>query len=616
VTNEETSPKRSTGAAECSASTRLLARKSRDAHVIERATRTVLVIDVVESARLIEQDEESVIARWLDLAAFVKSSLLPAHSGRLVKHLGDGMLVDFEGPTAAVAAAFAVQEAAAHANVGIAPEQQILLRIGIEEGEVAVAHGDIYGHAPNLASRLAGLADPGGVVVSARARDRLTDPLDADIEDLGECHLKHIRQPVRAFRLRPPGPQPRLPPCITLDALRPILAVIPFNARQVEPEHQVLGEVLAEEVIRSLSRSREIGVISRLSTSVLSGRGLAVAEIGAHLNAHYVLSGVYRVRDQRIVLDIELAETGTSTIVWAERLENSIASLIAAERELVEGVVEGVANAVILRELQRARLQPLPTLQSYTLLLAAITLMHRQGSPSEFERSRQLLEALIERFPRQAIANAWLANWHVLRVQQGWSSDSRRDGEAASDCTRRALDVDPDCSLALAIDGLVNTNLLKRLDVAEERYSRAIETNPNDGLAWLLKGTMHAFRGEGPVAVDNTQRALRLSPLDPQRYFIDSLAATACNADCQFESAIALCKRSLKANRRHTSTLRTLAIAQWELGRHDEARTTGAELLRLEPGLTLSGWLKRSPSADFDVGQRWKRVLQAVGVPN
>ena len=149
--------------------------------------------------------------------------------------------------------------------------------------------------------------------------------------------------------------------------------------------------------------------------------------------------------------------------------------------------------------------------------------------------------------------------------------------------TKRALDIDPDCSLALAIDGFVHTNLLKKLDIAQERYNHAIVANPSNPLAWLLKGTLHAFMGEGQQAVDNTQRALKLSPLDPHRYFYDSLAATACLAAYRYEDALELAQRSLRANRKHTSTLRAMAIAQWQLGRHDEARQTVQELMKLEP---------------------------------
>jgi tetratricopeptide (TPR) repeat protein len=176
--------------------------------------------------------------------------------------------------------------------------------------------------------------------------------------------------------------------------------------------------------------------------------------------------------------------------------------------------------------------------------------MHRQ-SPVDYERARRALQLVVDRAPRRAEPRAWLAKWHVLKLMQGWSHDIRDDAQAAIDETQRALDLDPGCSLALAVDGLVQTHFTKRFDVAQQRYETAVDCNPNDSLAWLLKGTLHAFRGEGVDALHDSKRALRLSPLDPIRYFYDSLSATAALAGGEPARAVELAERSLKANRRH-----------------------------------------------------------------
>jgi len=404
-------------------------------------------------------------------------------------------------------------------------------------------------------------------------------------------------------------------PAFSPGELRPTLAVIPFASRDAAADHHVLGEVLAEELIRELSRSPDLNVISRLSTSAFRWRQVTLAEINAHLSADYVLSGVYRADARQVVLDVELAEARSAQVVWTQRLEDRIAGILGGEQELIGRVVADVRAAVMSRELQRARSQALPTLKSYTLLMGAIALMHRM-SRQDFEKARNLLQTLIDRATRQSIAHAWLANWHVLRVQQGWSADPAQDAQLALRNTNRALDADPECSLALAIDGFVHTNLLKRLDVAQERYDLAIQTNPNNSLAWLLKGTMHAFMGDGKRAVDCTQRALSLSPIDPHRYFYDSLAATACNAAHQYEYGLKLAQRSLRANRTHTSTLRTMAVAQWQLGLEEDARETVQELLRLEPTLTVSRFLQRSPAAPYQTGREWSHALRQAGLPD
>ena len=282
-------------------------------------------------------------------------------------------------------------------------------------------------------------------------------------------------------------------------ALAPSIAVIPFRSRLADPQHELLGEVLADEIIGALSRAADLKVISRLSTSPLRGRDATPGEMGAILGAAYVLSGEYRVLGARYTLAIELAEARSAHIVWSLNLKGSVAGILSGEDEPIDRVVAEVSAAIMARELHRAQTQALPTLETYTLLIGAIALMHRL-SLHDFERARQMLEAVTERAPRLAVPHAWLAEWHVLRVQQGWADDPHAEARLALDCSKRALDDDPECSLALDIDGFIHTNLLKRLDIANDRYDRALEANPNDSLAWLLKGTMHAFKGEGELA--------------------------------------------------------------------------------------------------------------------
>ena len=581
----------------------------------EWVMRTLLFVDVVESVRLMEENENDVVRRWRQLVGVVERDILPPHHGRLVKSLGDGLLLEFSTVPPAMKAAFAVQRACASVNTGVPPSQHILVRSGAHVGHLVADEHDVYGSGVNLAARLTALAGPGEIVVSADVRDQITPVLDADIEDLGSCYLKHVHEPVRAYRVGPPGPQPVIEPgTISMPQLRPTVAVIPFAERAGKPEHRVVGEVLADEIISKLSRSTELNVISRLSTTVFRGRDAPIDVVSGYLSAHYVLSGAYRKVGSKLRLNVELASADHGTVIWSESMEGNAHALVSGRDGIVDNIVNGVSMTIMARELQRAQSQPLPTLESYTLLMGAIALMHRL-SLQDFDRSRQMLQALTERVPRQAVPWAWLAKWHVLRVQQGWSDDPAIDAQLALDCGRRALSADPQCSLALVIAGLVHTNLLKQLDVAQEHYDLALRVNPNDSLAWLLKGTLHAFRGEGKLATDNTQRALKLSPLDPHRYFYDSLAATAALSAGQYKRAIELANRSLRANRTHTSTFRALAISQWQLGLQDDARKTVSELLRLEPSLTIKRYLERSPSSEFGTGKIWSDALREAGVP-
>ena len=582
---------------------------------LTRNTKVLLVMDVVESVRIMEQDQDGFVRRWQQLVEEAEQNVLPLHGGRIVKSLGDGLMLEFASAQGGVKAAFALHNFTRQANVRLRPEQQMHLRIGGHLASFVTDQHDIYGTDVNLTSRVSTLAGPGETVMSAELRDHLTAGLDADIEDLGECHLKHVENPVRAYRAGPVGHAPviQLGNMVRMD-LRPTIAVIPFALRSHEPGHEMLGEALADEVIAALSRTSELHVISRLSTTVFRGRNENLKDISAHLGASYILSGTCRSAGAHLALFVELMEAKTGHVVWAETLKGEVHDLFATDHEFISRLVAAVSSSVMSQELQRARGHSLPTLEGYTLLLGAVALMHRTAF-SDFNRARQMLEHLIERSQRHPVPHAWLAKWHVLKVQQGWSDNTSKEAQLALDCTKRALDNEPNSALALTIDGMVRTNLLKDLDSALTRYEEAIAVNPSESLAWLLKGTLHAFRGEGDKALEGSERALRLSPLDPLQYFYYSLAATAALSAGNYERSLELATRSLRANRTHTSTLRAMAISQVQLGKVEQARQTVTQLLKLEPDLTVRGYLSRNPSARYATGEVWSSALQQAGLP-
>jgi adenylate cyclase len=593
-----------------------------DLAVQQHTSSTLLVIDVVESVRLMEANEQDAVRRWQNLVALVVHDVLPQYNGRLLKSLGDGLMLEFAAPRPAVHAALHIQQLCHASHHGVAPQQRLHLRAGIHNVRYISDAHDIYGADVNLTVRLTTLAGPGEIIVSAPVRDQLTPLLDGDIEDLGDCYLKHLVNPVRAYRVGDAGAAPIIEPGSSrpLD-LRPTIAVIPFAARGAEPGHALIGEAVADELIAALSKTAELHVISRLSTTVfrdrassLDGSGGALADIRQHLGATYVLSGRCTVIGSNMSLFVELAEADGGRIVWADNLKGSVAGLFNPDDDMLSRIVAAVSSAVMKHELGRAQNHALPTLEGYTLLLGAVAMMH-QSSPHDFDRPRQMLEHLIERSKRHPVPHAWLSKWYVLKVHQGWSHDIQSDSQKAFECAAAALDIDPNNSLALTIDGFAHTNLKQDTETGYRRYATALEINPNESLAWLLKGAMHAFRGEGTTATDNTSQAIRLSPLDPLRYFYDSLAATASNANKNFELAVNLAKRSLKANRMHTSTWRTLTVAYVGLGQIDDAKAAARSLLELEPDLTVSKFLKRSPSADFWTGIEWANALEAAGLP-
>jgi len=394
----------------------------------------------------------------------------------------------------------------------------------------------------------------------------------------------------------------------------PAIAVVPFSVSNSHSSRNIIGQLLAHEIIARLSRANEFDVISRLSTRTICGSGARLTDVGARLGADYVLSGNCEVKHERLSVRLELANTRSETVIWADSHVAPLSAVGEGYEGLVAHIVAETTARVLTHELPRAQSQSLGKLENYSLLLRAINLLHRT-QPSNFMHARRLLELLVERFPHHPLPQAWMAHWHVMKVSQGWSDDVAAEGRFALDCARRAGDSDPNCSIAIAMDGWVHTHLFKRFDIAADRFDVAVEVNPYDSLVWLLKGTMHSFLGQGDEAVLAAERVLRLSPLDPRRGYYDCLLASAYCAANQFDRAIDLSKRSLRVNRLHSSTLRTLICSLVLSDRFEEAREMVAELMKLEPNLTVSGYLARHPAGCSLMGKVWGEALRRAGVP-
>jgi adenylate cyclase len=265
-------------------------------------------------------------------------------------------------------------------------------------------------------------------------------------------------------------------------------------------------------------------------------------------------------------------------------------------------------------ELHRARITNFDQLDAYALTLRGVELMHRSVR-EDFVQARKAFETAIARDPVSSRPHAWLAKWHVLRVLIGNSEDPASDLRAATACAEHALVCDADDALALAVDAFVAAWSRQDLDAAEQRLAQAVSANPNEPLAWLHSGITHAWRGRGGEAVQCTDRALSLSPLDPMIYYFNALAGMANLVGERYDRAIELATLSLRENRLHTPSLRTLAAAQVLSGRLDEARQTMSRLRQMEPTLTGSALRARYPGRDTSQGERFIGALLEAGLP-
>jgi TolB-like protein len=496
-------------------------------------------------------------------------------------------------------------------------------RMAVRAAHAARAHGlRMSAHASpsrdmarDVASRLVVLSAPGHLLVSNEVRDTLIDGMDAHIEDFGEHNIGVAADPVRAYRAGSPEITPGHDAIGVHLRIQPAVAVIPFSVSSPEPEQRIIGQLLAHEIIASLSQVKEFAVISRMSTRAFCGRSARLSDIGAWLGADYAVWGDCQVRGERLSVQFEVANIGSEAVIWAGTHVISVSAVEKGYAEVVDHIVAETNAAVFGHELTRTQSTPLNSLENYSLLMAAINLVHRTA-PSSFGQARELLDLLIKRLPHHPLPHAWMAQWHVMKVNQGWADDVAAEGRLALDFASRASDGDPNCSIAIAMDGWVHTHLLKRFDIAAERLERAVELNSNDSMAWLLKGAMHSFLGQGKEAIQAAERAMRLSPLDPRRSYYECLAAAAyCSANF-FDRAIELGRRSLRVNRLHSSTLRSLTCSLALSGRMDDARQMAAELMKLEPKFTVRTYLSRHPAASFWTGKTWAEALRRAGVPD
>lgn len=580
-----------------------------------RQRRAILVAEVSDSVAMMELDEERTVERCRAFLVHATSQTIPTHAGRsMLKIPADGFIAEFPDAVQALKCAFELHSDIARFNARLTAPS-LGMRLGIHVADVIVEAFNVLGDGVNVAARLAELANPGETIMSAQVRDQLTSGVEASIEDLGEQRLRNRERAVRAFRAWPPAQTKPWTPSAAVQAHgRPSVAVIPFQLRSDDPRFESIGDGLADDVIASLSRMADFFVISRLSSMAFRKAPLGVRRIGEMLGVQYVLSGSVQAAYPRALLVAELADARDGRIVWTERFQGDLADIFAMQGELARKVVHSVAPFVRSLELRRARITNFEQLDAYAITLRGVELMHRL-SREDFLQARTAFDTAIARDPVSPRPHAWLAKWHVLRVLIGTSENPASDMEAAMACAEHALACDADDALALAVDAFVAAWSRHDLDTAERRLSQALAANPNEPLAWLHSAITHAWRGRGTEAIQCADRALSLSPLDPMMYYFNSLAGMANLIGERYDRAIELSMRSLRENRLHTPTLRTLAAALVLSGRLDEARETMGTLRELEPGLTGEALRARYPGRCSPQADRFIEALVAAGLP-
>ena len=572
--------------------------------------------DIVDSTRLIEQDEQVNAVRIQKLLRAVSAAAGGELGGQLLERRGDGVLMKFTSPTLALRAAGQAHELAAAQSHGLEAPDHLKLRIGIHTARVLADTTAVYGVGVNAAARVTALAQPGETALSAAARDHIVDGLVAQLVDLGDCIVKGSATPLRVYRASVASsdvvPMPASSVSATVGV--PTLAVLPFDVQAQSSEDACLGELLAEALIGRLTRSALLRVTSRLSSAAIKTANLPTTQVGTRLHADYLVSGSIRPHAGQLTVYVEVADSRRDLVLWADRRNGSVDDLLSPDSSLAEEVATAIQSHVIDEQLSRLRLQPMPNLNSYTLYLGGLGLMHRQ-SRSDFDQSRVIFEHLKSRHPRSAIPRAWLGKWHMLKVVQGWSHGVAEEARLAGVEAARALEIEPDNSLCATIQGVVLAYLQHDFKGAQACYDQALLHNPSDALAHLQQAVLSGWLGDAESALTHAQQALQLSPLDPHLYFMHSLAAGACLGAGDHARAEAHALRSIQANCMHVATYKVLAMAQALQGKHSEARRSVERIRLLSPGFTMAQFQRQGPWLAHPRFDDLKHALASAGVP-
>ncbi|NIZ13769.1 tetratricopeptide repeat protein [Phaeobacter sp. HF9A] len=401
---------------------------------------------------------------------------------------------------------------------------------------------------------------------------------------------------------------------VVLDELLPSIAVLPFVQRSPGSSNAPLGAILSEELSRQLSRSQAFSVTSYLASRQFRPEEVRPAEVSSVAGVSYLVSGSVFINGHDFIAQVDLHDAHREKVIWSREFKGALSDLLMGQSLPLRDVTSQIGQTVVGEAVRLVSFRPLSNLANHTLLMAAIVMMQSKHA-DQFEKSNEILETLMEREMHHPVVLTWAGIWHVMGVQKGLSNDRRKSTLMAQNLADAALAQDPAFSLAHTLKGMIASYLTFEFDNAQYSYDKALQDNPNEALALLLKGATRAMQNHPDEGIRLTEAARRLSPLGPQRYYFDSLAASVSLAARDYDRAIELADQSLQANDSYPSTLRTKAIALQMSGRGDEARDVVENLMKVTPDFSVSRYMQEHAAAFTPSGQDWASALREAGVP-
>jgi len=579
----------------------------------QRRLAAILAADVVGYSRMMQADEAGTLTALKSRRSEILQPLVSKHHGRLVKVMGDGVLVEFASAVNAVACSVELQEAMDNANASLAEDRRIILRIGLNLGDVMVEGSDIYGDGVNIASRLEALADPGSVFVSRTVYNHVRGKLKLGFDDLGDQQLKNIAEPVRIYRVQSLN-EARGHPMLTLPD-KPSIAVLPFQNMSVDPEQEYFADGIVEEIITALSRMRWLFVIARNSSFTYKGRAVGVKQIARELGVRYLLEGSVRKAGNKIRITGQLIDCATSAHLWADRFEGALGDIFDLQDQVTASVVGAIAPKLEQAEIERSRRKPTESLDAYDYYLRGMAAFNRWTPEGNIE-ALSMFQRAIELDPQFASAYGFAVRCYNQRKANGWPSDRRQDALEVAKLAQRAAELGKDDAVALALAGIGLVWVVGDLEQGAALIERALTLNPNWAWAWLFSGWTQMWLGEPEVAIERLVRAMRLSPQESQMFGMEAAMAWAHFFAGRYQEAMSWAEKAVREQSNYFPALSILAGSCSMAGREAEARSTLESLRRLDPDLRISTLGEAFPIRRPEHFARFAQALQKAGLPD
>ena len=592
----------------------------------DRRLIAIFAADVAGYSRLMGADEVSTL-RDLTQRRAILDGLIASHRGRIANTAGDSVLAEFGSAVDAVQCAVEAQAALAEANAGLSPDRQINFRIGVHVGDVMIKGGDLFGDAVNIAARLQTLASASGTCISGVAHDQVRKILPFAFADLGAQQVKNIEEPVRAFAVTAKGAATAAYPAGSLSAPpdnnrpfplpdKPSIAVLPFENMSGDVEQEYFADGMVEDIITGLSRSKSLFVIARNSSFTYKGKAVDIKQVGRELGVRYVLEGSVRKAGNRVRITGQLVDAETGNHIWADRYDSTLEDIFDLQDRVTTSVIGAIAPQLERAEIARAHRKPTESLQAYDYYLRALASFYRFTPEANIE-ALKLTRTASNLDPDYAAPFALGATCYVQRWGFGWNIGDADDETEDRRLTRRALELDKDDPLVLALAGQALGLFIGEVQEGAALLARAISLDPNLAAARFWNGYVQLYLGDGDAAIEQFQIGLRMSPLDPRIYLAQNGMAAAHFSAGRYEEGSLWAKIAVQQSPNFVAAHHTLMACHAMAGRVEEARQAWAVARQIDPTQRLSTVLNKRYRLrrSKEIIQRYAEAFRIAGMP-